>query len=1672
MSTRNRHSVQSPLESLFYSLQHEKSNKGRSIYDLVREYSKCWKALPEEAKAGHNGPYGTLATQTLDLVKSSYASLIDLLPSSPTSAAIVDGQSRRNISHHKLRQFVSNFRIPVKLGSQVSTVAVAVPNGALLGVVSIAVSAYYTLAPIDPTGGPEQFRADILRTGSKVLLVQESDLRRLGIDQSWVDELDIDVQLIQKQDDLTFSLSPFLKNRPIIYSEDRKTPNTADDICLILFTSGTSGTKKIVPFTLHSIVSSVAFVGESWALTSRDVCLNMMPLNHIGGLARNLFAPILLGGSTICCSAFDPNMFWDLVDEIGPTWYYASPSMHAVILDEAASREESVRKSQIRMVCNAAGGLLPSLANRLRTTFNCTVLPSYGMTECMPISTPLMDYKLERPGTSGISIGPEIAILDARDTLVAPNVIGRISVRGQPVFAGYLKDGRIDSSCFTADGWFDTGDLGYLDNDGYLYITGRSKEVINRGGELISPFEIEEAVMTQSQTVGSIIYGRVSECLAFSVPHHVLQEVVGIALVTPASQQRVDLRLIQAAIRGSLHSTKWPVMVVFMDKLPKRNGKLCRVNLSQRFGWEPISDEYNASLRHYEASCPELNAPISTPISNRVCAYPIAEVRSAVKTISKGKLETLVMLNEGTGHLDAIIAPLHFSELSVLDSETIKTQLREILPGYLVPARVTLHSPFPKDQSGQIDHSFAMNIFTAESRHRRMTSEIGISPLEKQLCSIYSHILNIPREDIGTQSSFFDLGGDSLRAGRLLSAVRKEIGVRVPIDRFFCAATVEDMCIFIEEHQKATPSESEKYDSLESDLSAKTYSSTRPSQLLAHLSPFYFFIPLRKTLFWLFVLQSWQFMLFNAKGIIDRRAYRALFLPAAILVTKIIMDFVTPVLSLLTKWVFVGKHREGTYPMWSPYHTKWWLAQRSYQLFGLGVFHHFNWSRVLFYRLMGAKIGKNVIIEPGTILGEYDLIEIGDNVELDRCTVRPFGAERNTQMYLGKIVIGKNSSAGLKTIIAPGARIPENTHLGIQSSSWELQDATESNREKLASRIPKPHWFLWYFVGLPLVLFIRFLSIAPWIIGLVLFKALRPPNDNHDVAGLIDWFSTPTRVAFHYCARVLTGIIAPVVILFSTIALKQIMDKSFGKLRPCSNFQLRQVDKLRTAIIDELLPNGYISEVTGLFGTHYEMTSKIVRLLGGRVGERVYWPGNGPTIQNFDLIDIGDDVVFGSRSYILTSDGHGCDYVRISDGAMVADRVIITPGGTVGEQAVLGSGTLTRRNGAYGPSSVYIGSRAGGPVCLSAGSTPDYAASPTENQDMEMLWSEKLSALDKEGGLRPPSLESRPYTPSCASNSPLLGSSSSASTTSESSSPFGRAFYQGLAPYKVNSINTITAYSMIVNVFITLYWNTPTVLALQLLSRISRMTPTFPLYRVFVLLPIFSAFLLIFSFLALAICILAKHVVIGTRRPGNYDWDLSPYCQRWQLLLTIERLRGSTLGGESDGLLSLLTGTAYLPLYYRLLGARIGKDAALFAGGHMTLPFTEPDLLTLGDRVCVDDASLVAHINSRGTFDLNALFVGDRGVLRTGSRLLSGAKMGADSVLLEHTLVMAGDDVEDGGVCQGWPADGFRGRRVFSEKKDGQIEEEDKWFNWPWSCTKGQGYEKLTTMEMTERFDL
>ena len=317
---------------------------------------------------------------------------------------------------------------------------------------------------------------------------------------------------------------------------------------------------------------------------------------------RQVYSPLVSGGAVICCPSFDADLFWALLQRWSFNWYYAAPTMHQIILQTGRSNlgDDEIQSYKLKMIANAAGGLLPSLAYDMQRTFAAVILPSYGMTECMPISSPPATYDLSKPGTSGVPVGPEVAILNTNTMeSLPPREEGPICVRGEPCFRGYgvlANDPSAEKpESFMKDGWFNTGDLGFLDEDGYLYITGRSKEVINRGGEIIPPMEVEEALIGHPDILA---------CAAFAARHDVLQETVGVVIVTHSGKARsLDLPTLHAYVADKLATPKWPQCLIFMEGgLPKSHtNKLLRVKLGDRLGLPEFSDNMTTWERTFEA---------------------------------------------------------------------------------------------------------------------------------------------------------------------------------------------------------------------------------------------------------------------------------------------------------------------------------------------------------------------------------------------------------------------------------------------------------------------------------------------------------------------------------------------------------------------------------------------------------------------------------------------------------------------------------------------------------------------------------------------------------------------------------------------------------------------------------------------------------------------------------------------------------------------------------------------------------------------------------------------------------------------------------------------------------------------------------------------------------------
>ncbi|MCJ1285102.1 hypothetical protein MMC26_004440 [Xylographa opegraphella] len=1283
----------------------------------------------------------------------------------------------------------------------------------------------------------------------------------------------------------------------------------------------------------------------------------------------------------------------------------------------------------------------------------------------MPISTPPLSYQLDRPGTSGLSVGPEIVILDVGGHRLRNSEVGRIGVRGPAVFPGYLKSGHLDTSIFTEDFWFDTGDMGYLDADGYLYLTGRNKEVVNRGGELISPYEVEEAIMVASQTPDSPIYNRVSEVLVFSAPHNILQEVVGVVIVTPPNTPRPDLRQLHEALKCSLHQPKWPYIIVYMDNVPKKNNKLLRLGLGERLGFHPLTDDMTLTDRHLQALCPPPDTSLSESIEMSVVPLNLDILATLIMQRLTSAFRVYVCRSEQHGLPEVTISTQkHKPGFVAVHGELsmVSEGLYDSLDGYLIPSSINyIDCPLPLNEQGLVDKS-KLDIILKDQSSSNLSSDI--SSIENKIRCIYGTILSCSPNDLSAQSDFFEMGGDSLKAGRLLSQLRKEFQIRIPIGTLFQKSRVEELAQIVNNNLSQQP-QAPTYspNSIALPGCQDTYSSTNTLLLIIQLLPLVILYPMKRSLKWTFFLYMlsytttvwpWQTTMLE----------RFINLLVTMIVSKVATQICAPILAIATKWLVIGRYKEGMYPMWGPYHTRWWVVQKVLAVGGKGIFGYTDMTRILYLRLLGARIGNGVSIAKGAVLGEYDLLDIGDNVELDSCTCRPFAVERNTSMCLRRIVLGANSTVGLKSFVAPGTILPVNTCIGSSSSTWETKDATEANRDLSTKRVPKPNAILSIVLGLPIQALVGIISLLPWMGGLIGIILEEPGKGSDVVESVTIWFADAKRVGFHFLARTLSVSVGPFVWFAMIVLVKIVLDRFVGKLKPGPVENRSELQKFRMFLMASLVPKGDLGKLTELFGTHYEFTSMAIRALGGKVGSRVYWPGNGPTIQDFELLDIGDNVVFGSRSHIVTSDGMGSQEVRIGDNTMVADRVIIRPGTTLEKNTVLGSGALTRRDTVYPADTVWIGSKEGGAVCLSitgrsnsdlkrsnesgklkisAASGKTLVSDHSIRSSQSTIYEHSLRTTSSSPSLSLQDLEKSipSTTPSKADTSPQWSDTKAGVSNHKAkkpidsnASPFGKAFYEGEADYYVIGMPVIFLYSIFTNIFVTIYWNIAPLSAIQVLTIAMKAYPAVlgpvavrPLAIYALVLSVMILVMTAQAAIALSIVIAAKWTLMGRRAPGKYDWDKSSYCQRWQILLTIERIRRHCYGG--NGIIGLLTGTHFAVLYCRALGANIGTDCALWAGGHTSLLFTEPDLLTLGERVAVDDASLVAHINSRGNFSLNALSAGDRSVLRSGSRLLSGATMGADACLLEHTLIMAGDVAEEGTTYQGWPADEFVGDR-------------------------------------------
>jgi len=446
-------------------------------------------------------------------------------------------------------------------------VAFVLPNGPEAAILFLAVTSCSTAAPLNPNYKEEEFRfyLDDLRARALVTRAGVPSDAALAARPEGVVHFELAGEPGALE--LTCNGEP-LPSAPV----DAPGP---DDIALILHTSGTTARPKIVPLRHINLATSAENIGQTLGLTPADRALNVMPLFHIHGLVGVVLSTLGSGGCVVCTPGFDGFKFFEWLRLARPTWYSAVPTMHQVVLQRAAGHREEVAAASVRLIRSSSAQLPDSVMEGMESLFGAPMIQAYGMTEgAHQLASNLPPPGVRKPGAVGPGGQVSIAVLDGAGTLLPPGAVGEISVRGKSVFSGYENNPEANASAFT-DGWFRTGDEGYIDKDGYVFLTGRLKEMINRGGEKVSPIEVEEVLLR---------HPAVAQVVVFAVPHAQLGEDVGAAVVlvpeVPATEQ--ELRKFAAT---SLATFKVPRTIVFLPELPKGpTGKLQRIGLAARLG--------------------------------------------------------------------------------------------------------------------------------------------------------------------------------------------------------------------------------------------------------------------------------------------------------------------------------------------------------------------------------------------------------------------------------------------------------------------------------------------------------------------------------------------------------------------------------------------------------------------------------------------------------------------------------------------------------------------------------------------------------------------------------------------------------------------------------------------------------------------------------------------------------------------------------------------------------------------------------------------------------------------------------------------------------------------------------------------------------------------------------
>ena len=448
-------------------------------------------------------------------------------------------------------------------------VAIVLPNGPEMATAFLGVAAHATAAPLNPAYRADEFAFYLDDLGAKALILED------GAEGPVVEAAQrVGVPIIGLTPERGAAAGCFSLDIPA-GAGAAEGDGDRDGAALVLHTSGTTSRPKIVPLTGANLCASARSISGWLALEPGERCLNIMPLFHIHGLMAGVMASLDAGSTVICTPGFNALRFFAWLDEMAPTWVTAVPTMHQAILARSPRNREVIARRRLRLLRSSSSSLPAPVMGELESVFDAPVIESYGMTEAshQMTSNPLPPAE-RRPGGVGLAAGPQVAIMDEAGRLLDPGAKGEVVIRGANVTHGYENNPEANAAAFSG-GWFRTGDQGVIDGAGHLTLTGRLKEIINRGGEKIAPREVDDVLMA---------HPAVAQAVTFAMPHQKLGEDVAAVIVLREGAEAGE-RELRAFASCSLADFKVPRTILFRDEIPKgATGKLQRIGLAEKLG--------------------------------------------------------------------------------------------------------------------------------------------------------------------------------------------------------------------------------------------------------------------------------------------------------------------------------------------------------------------------------------------------------------------------------------------------------------------------------------------------------------------------------------------------------------------------------------------------------------------------------------------------------------------------------------------------------------------------------------------------------------------------------------------------------------------------------------------------------------------------------------------------------------------------------------------------------------------------------------------------------------------------------------------------------------------------------------------------------------------------------